>query len=341
MSSIVKKNFLTILLLLSLTVNIYPLKKYTRTAYLMGTVLTVTIFADDGEKILDKVYEKCSVLEKVFSSRRDDGLVYALNKSSGGMIYDKNLLSLINEAFYYKTLTDGAFDPGLYRIISAWDMEKAKKKPESDVIIKELNCSGWKYIVLDGNKIVLKNGAGLDLGGIAKGRIIGLLSEELAIAGVENYLINAGGDLYAGGLYAGKRGWNIAIADPYKTGSTIGYIMLTNKCIVTSGDYERYFIDPDDGKKYHHIIDPKTGYPTENGLNSVTVISDDPARSDAMSTALFVMGEDTGLKFAEKIGNMEVLFISKMADGKIKYSFTDGLGKRISDDLIEFYLIDK
>ncbi len=314
-----------ILVLFSFSNFFSPYKKYSKTEMVMGTVLTVTAFHNqDGEKLLNELFQLAQTYEQLFSSRREDGVIFSINKNSSGIIKNDEVSDLIQKSLDYAVLTEGAFDPGLYRIISLWDIEKSNNIPKVDDITSAMKESGYKNIIINGNHLQLLHNAGLDLGAIAKGRIIGLLADFLKEKGCNDFLINAGGDLVASGLYDKKREWNIAIADPYNKNETIGFIKLTGKSIVTSGDYERYFIGAD-GKRYHHIIDPATGFPVDNGLNSVTVISDSPTEADALSTAFFVMGIDKSLKLAEKLDGVEAIFIKKDEHGEIKIITTQGI----------------
>ena len=291
----------------------------------MGTVLSVTAFhTQGGEKLLNELFQLAESYEQLFSSRREDGVIFGINKNSSGILKDDKISDLINQSLYYAVLTDGAFDPGLYRVISLWDIESKQIIPKIEDIAFAMKESGYKNVIVNGEHLQLLHNAGLDLGAIAKGRIIGLLADFLKEKGCYDFLINAGGDLIASGLYDKKREWNIAIADPYNKNETIGFIKLSDKSIVTSGDYERYFIG-DDGKRYHHIIDPVTGYPVDNGLNSVTVISDNPTEADALSTAFFVMGIDRALKLAEKLTGVEAVFIKKDEHDEIQIITTQGI----------------
>ena len=300
-------------------------KKYGKSEFAMGTNLAVTFFSYENKKSANKILTECfrlaGELEKKVSCKNDISTIYRLNSVKTEHITDAFTLELVKSSLFYAEITGGLFDPTLYNVIELWGFESGENKiPGKEEISIALKSAGYKNIAINNKTIVLSNGASLDLGGIAKGAIIGEIAEYLKSAGVKDFLINGGGDIVVGGLYAGQRKWRIAIANPFSQNETMGMMELTDCSIVTSGDYERYFVS-DDGVRYHHIIDPRTGSPADNGVHSVTIITDSPVKADALSTALFVAGVEEGLDIIRKTTGVKAIFISgDENDMKINYS---------------------
>ena len=239
-------------------------KKYNKQSYSMNTILEITFYSHNEKealKILDKCFEIANDLEKKVSCTKKNSTVSILNEKKELLINDNFLKTLIADSINLSKLTDGAFDPSLFYLINLWGFDSdVYKVPDSDKIKNELIRIGYKNIIIDGNTVKLENDISLNFGAIAKGRIIGEISNYLKKRGIKDYLINGGGDIVVSGKFEGKRLWRIAISDPFERNKLIGVIELTNCSVVTSGDYERSFTG-NDGKLYHHILDPKSGYP--------------------------------------------------------------------------------
>ncbi|MCK4798037.1 MAG: FAD:protein FMN transferase [Spirochaetes bacterium] len=322
---IIKKNiFLLALLILMITdCKGIKYKEYKKTTYSMGTVLTIIIFSESKKKakyILKECFKLADDLEKKVSCKIENSTITNLNKKKNMLINDDFVYNLIVESINYSKKTNGAFDPSLYHLIDIWGFETGSSNiPNVEQIKKTILKCGYSNIVINDKKITLKNNISLDLGGIAKGKIIGEIAKFIKKQGIKNFLINGGGDIVINGTYQNKRLWKIAIIDPFDNNNFLGILELADCSIVTSGDYERNFIGNDE-KLYHHIIDPKTGYPTKNGVHSVTVISKDPVKADVFATALFVMGKDVGLGFAKKNKYIDAIFV--MGNKKDKQIFS-------------------
>ena len=167
---------------------------------------------------------------------------------------------------------------------------------------------GYENIKMNGNKITLSQGMSIDLGGIAKGYTGDCVMEAMTEYGVESALINLGGNVQTLGTKPDGSMWKIAIQDPESDG-TIGTLSVSDAAVITSGGYQRYF--EENGTKYHHIINPKTGYPADSGLLSVTIVSDKGITGDGLSTALFVMGTSDAIAFWQEYGDFEAVLITK------------------------------
>lgn len=336
------KNLLLIILILFISLNCgsRSYKKYSKQSYSMGSVLEVTLFSNDrktSQKILDDCFKLAEVLENKISCKNGNSIISILNNKKELEINDEFVLNTLIDSVKLSKLTNGSFDPSLYHIIDLWGFETGNYRlPEDDDIKNELKRTGFNNIVIEKNIVKFKNNISLDLGALGQGKIIGEISKLLDKNGIKDYLINGSGDIIIKGKYEGKRLWRVAIADPFIKNELIGVIELTDCSIITSGDYERNFVGTD-GKLYHHIFDPKTGYPADNGVHSVTIITDESGKADALATALFVMGEQKGLDFAKINKGIEIIYISGNKDN-VKISNTDNIAKiKKSKNFWEFF----
>ena len=202
-------------------------------------------------------------------------------------------------------ISNGALDVSLNNLISVWGFNGDNPLlPESDDILNALNKSGWQNVHLTGkNSFRRKNNVGLNFGAIAKGYAVDKAISVLKANHINSALINAGGEIKSIG-----KDWVIGIQHPRRPNQTIENVSPGGMSVATSGDYEKYF--ELDGKRYHHIFNPKTGYPADS-LTSVTVISKDCSTADALATAVFILGPSAGKELIEQLPNTEVMMIDK------------------------------
>ncbi|SHE71402.1 thiamine biosynthesis lipoprotein [Marinitoga hydrogenitolerans DSM 16785] len=273
-----------------------PLPKYfEKKDFAMGTWVNVVVAGDkiSSEKLADIAFDEMRRIERKFSKNIKTSVTFKLNKERN-ITADKETLFLIKAAINYADLTGSAFDPTIGSIIRLWgfdDINSEKRVPTQEEINEELSGVSYKFIKIDGNKIsLLNNKTEVDLGGIAKGYAV-----DMAIQKIKDLdpnatgYIDAGGDIGIIGPKFGRFAWSIGIRDPDKGPYDIKEIVyLKEGAIVTSGNYERFFIKDD--VRYHHLIDPKTGYPV-NYYKSVTIIADNAMKADAMATAIFILGD--------------------------------------------------
>lgn len=206
--------------------------------------------------------------------------------------------------------TDGAYDPALGALSQAWGFSTgAYCVPEQDALAEAMQRSGAAHAALGGCTVTLDGGAQLDLGGIAKGYAAGRVRAILQEAGVTSAIVSLGGNVAAVGKKPDGSAWTVGLQDPDRPESYFGTVSIEAACVVTSGAYQRYF--EENGVRYHHILDPYTGCPAENGVKSVSVIAQDDTLADALSTALFVMGLDAGAEFQKSSGlAFEAVFVT-------------------------------
>ena len=292
--------------------------------FALDTIITISIYSysndADAEAIMDKCFDLCKHYEQIFSKTVKDSDIHKLNhkeKFEHNEFTDK----IINDSLDISEATEGAFDITISPLVDLWNISGGNTSvPSKDKINDCLKKVNYKNIISDSDSFSLKKNTQVDLGGIAKGFIADKLKNYMVSEGVTSAIINLGGNVLTIGDNNGDD-FTIGIKKPFskKENEYSAKIKIKDKSVVTSGSYERYF--KKDGKIYHHILNPKTGYPVENNLNSVTIISENSEYGDAYSTACFVLGLDKGMKFIEQQNDTEAIFITK----DNKFHLTSGL----------------
>ena len=302
-------------LLCSCDRNVYPLSS---TQIMMDTVVTVTIY-DGDDDVLTGAMQLCKKYENLLSKTLQGSDVYKINHANGQPVtVDDDTAELLRIALEIAQKSDGAFDPTVLTLVELWDVNNATTAPNDADIQAALTSVGYQSILLDGNVVTAKNGAKLDLGGIAKGFIADKVTAYLKENGIKSAIVNLGGNTVLVGQKNGGD-FSVGVQKPFgKQDELCTTVMLHDKTAVTSGTYQRYF--EQNGRIYHHIINPKTGYPTDNGLNAVTVVTNSSAVADGLSTACLILGIEKGKALAKQYG-AELIFVDK--DGKL--TVTDGL----------------
>ncbi|WP_331681800.1 FAD:protein FMN transferase [Romboutsia sp.] len=315
------KKFMTIILTMILTISLVGCNRtkieepITRTELFMGTVIKVTLYDGEVEKILDKVFNRIVEIENLVSINKEGTELTKLNKSAGVSKVKLNDTSydIIKKGVEYSKLSKGAYDISIGPLVKLWSIGLPEAKVPTEEEIKE----AMKYIdyskieTNDSTKEVFlqQKGMMLDLGSIAKGYAADEVVKILKAEGVEKAIIDLGGNIYVLGSKNQNKDWNIGIQDPFSDrGNVVGSIEVSNKSIVTTGIYER-FIEKD-GVKYHHILNPKTGYPYKTEIAGVSIVADKSIDADALSTLIFTKGLDEGLKLVEDLENVDAVFVT-------------------------------
>ena len=278
----------------------------------------------DAEEIIDKALKLCDKYEKIFSRTLPESEIYALNHGTlpmedGYYLLSEECAALIEKGLYYSELSGGAFDITIEPVSSLWDFTSGEKiVPDAETIAEKQACVGYEDVELKGNKLRFKKeGMGIELGAVAKGYIADKVKEYLVSEGVKSAVIDLGGNVLCVGEKPDGKPFKIGIQKPFADRSeTVSAVEIAGTSVVSSGIYERYF--EKDGKLYHHILDPATGYPYENGLVSVTVLSEESADGDGLSTACFALGLEKGLELIEQTPDTEAMFITE--DGEMHFS---------------------
>ncbi len=304
-------------------------KQVSQTAFLLDTVSTITIYDYSGDQsaddIINECFSLCTEYEKKLSRTINTSEISAINSAKGDKVQvSDQTAELIKKAIKYSELSNGKFDITVAPVTSLWDFKSDSPAPPSDSNIKEaLSHVSYKNISVEGNTVqLLDENAAIDLGGIAKGYIGDKAKEFLIEKGVKKALINLGGNILV--ICPENDSLIIGIQDPNaQEGTLSGAISTNGNSLVTSGIYQRCF--EYNGKLYHHILDTSTGYPVDNNLASVTIIGPESADCDALSTTVFCLGAEEGLKLINSLDGYEAVIITK--DNKTLFS--DGINKTV------------
>ena len=272
-------------------------KKVSKDIFAMDTYMTVTAYGKNAENGVNKAVDEINRLETVLSAEKQESDIYKLNETGSGTL-STDTKNIVSKALEINKTTNGAFDISIYPLMVKWGFTTQKynvpSKNEISKLLKDVDSSKIIFDEKSGN-IKLKENMKIDLGGIAKGYTSNRVMQIFKECGVKSGLVSLGGNVQALGTKTDGTAWQIAIENPDKSSDYIGVVSVKDKAVITSGGYERYF--EKNGKTYHHILDPETGYPVESGLKSVTIVSDDGTLADALSTSLFVMGKEKALDY--------------------------------------------
>jgi thiamine biosynthesis lipoprotein len=317
----------------------------TESRFMMGTVVEITVVHADtvlAKSAIGLAYDAMDRIEKMTTSYSDTNALARLNSEAGGVpatsvnamgrpprrrFFPDDFHEILKSAIAVSNETDGAFDITAGPLVKAWSFHDAGHVPSHQSIQTALEKVGYEKLdVASGepDARLEEDGMLVDLGGIAKGYAVDQGFETLLGEGVSNALVNAGGDVALIGPGIGGKGWRIGLKHPREEGFYLK-LLLEEGAAASSGDYERFFMEK--GKRYHHILDPRTGYPAEPCI-SVTVLAEDAMTADAFSTGLFVLGPVRGLEVAESNANIEALFIYARGDSLLETS-TSGFGEYV------------
>lgn len=305
-------------------------------AFVLDTIVSFSVWTNNSlnkknaEDILNKTEALCKYYEDMMSKSIETSDIYRINHSNGApVVVSPQTAYMLEEGIKYSELSGGYFDITILPIKDLWDFKAEHPVVPTESQIQEaLSHVDYHNIVLGdqapyvdqngkeemGRSVTLKNGAMVDLGGIAKGYIADQVSEYMKEAGVTKGIINLGGNVLMIGEKEPGAPWRVGIQNPDgEQNSYVGAVSINDESVVTSGVYERFF--EVDGKVYHHLLDPFTGKPADNGLQSVTILSDKSVDGDALSTSCFVLGLEKGMALAESLPHIEAVFITW--DGEI------------------------
>ncbi|EAG3581222.1 FAD:protein FMN transferase [Listeria monocytogenes] len=291
---------------------------YSKTDFLMGTVVTLKIYDKGKEDVLDKGFDRIKDLAAKITTSDSEKTseVDKINEQAGKkpVKVSKDVYYLIQEGLKYSENSGGSFDITIGPLTSLWHIgfSDARKpsQAEIDAVLPLINYKDVKMNDKDQTVYLEKEGMELDLGAIAKGFITDETLKVFKENKVTISIIDLGGNIYVQGNNPNGNKWNVGIQDPFSPrGSVIGKLPESNMSIVTSGIYERYL--EVDGKTYHHILDPKTGYPFDNDIAGVSIVSKKSIDGDGLSTATFSKGVKGGMDYIEQFEGVDAIFISK------------------------------
>ena len=315
---------------------------FKKAALSMGTVFEITAYVSDkykADKAFNDVFKEINRLDYLMSNYKEESELSKVNKyaASEPTDCDNELAYVIEQSLRYSDITDGAFDITVGPLMKKWGFFKEQGKiPGKEELESVLKSVSYKNIIIE-EKIkkslfrdpgVVKtvsfrnSGTQIDLGGIGKGYAVDMAIRVLQGNRIHSALINFAGNIYAYGTPPGKDSWVIGLQHPRKGERLLGSFEIKDKAVSTSGDYEKFFTI--DGERYSHIIDPRTGYPVK-GIVSVTIVTDNATRADALSTGVFVLGLEKGMDLIEKLADVEGVIIYEDADSKLFTKTSSGM----------------
>jgi len=288
---------------------------YHKTLKLMGTRFEISVVATNeskGNLYIKRAIREIERIEKLISSWDSNSQTSLINRNAGikPVQIDLELLELIERSIQISKITKGAFDITYASMDRIWKFDGSMKEmPTEDNIRNSVSKIGYKNIIINRDKktVFLKDkGMKIGFGGIGKGYAADKAKTLLLKMGVTSGIINASGDMNAWGKQANGTNWMVGITNPLNTEKAFSWLPINNQSVVTSGDYEKYV--EFNGKRYSHIINPRTGYPT-TGIKSVTIFAPKAELADALATSVFVMGLENGLDFINQLNGIEAIIV--------------------------------
>ncbi len=279
----------------------------------MGTTFEIRVrapSAEDGRAAIDAAFDEIDRLEALLSEWKETSEVSALNRAAGGapVAIGADLLAVLTRAAEISQRTGGAFDVTFAACGRLWSFREPYRLASEEELAECRTHVGWRKVFLDagsGTAALPDRSMKVGIAGIGKGYGVDRAAAVLESRGIRDYIVDGGGDIRLASS-PGRRPWTVGIAHPRRPGALWGAISRSSGAIVTSGDYEAYFVE--EGVRYHHILDPRTGRPS-TGASAVTVIAPDATAADALATGLMVLGPERGLTLVESIPGVEALFL--------------------------------
>lgn len=273
-------------------------KSASREIFAMDTYMTVTAYGSQCEAAVEAAEDEINRLDGLISVGDEGSEIYQVNTTGSGVL-SPELGYLVERSLELYESTDGLFDIAIYPIMDEWGFTTENYKVPDEAALQNLltltDASKINYDEESGEITFDMEGMQIDLGGIAKGYTSARIMDIYKEYGIKSGLVSLGGNVQLLGTKTDGSLWRVAIQSPGDDSDYIGVLSASDVAVITSGGYERYF--EQDGKTYHHIIDPRTGYPSDSGLLSVTIVSDDGTLADGLSTSLFIMGKDQAAEY--------------------------------------------
>jgi len=289
---------------------------YEMESFCMGTIISQKVYGENAKIAAIEVEDEMKRLERLMSFFLESSEVSKLNRAAGQYEVELSdeVLFVLNKAKYYSEICKGSFDITIAPLARLWGIFTSSEKiPLQEEVNEALKLIGHNYLSIN-NELktskLEKSGQCVDLGAIAKGYAADRAIEIYKQHKIESAFVNLGGNVAVLGNKPNGDSFRVGIQNPLlQRGQCLGAVNAANKTVVTSGDYVRYF--EKDNKKYHHILDPRTGYPAESSLISTTIVSKESIVADALSTAIFILGLEAGIKLIDRQEDMEAIFITK------------------------------
>lgn len=289
--------------------------EHSESFFAMDTYMTFTAYGMDAEAAVLAAEDKIRELEALWSVTDENSDIYAVNHSAGQTVtIDQKTAELVSFALDMAEKTNGVLEPTIYPVLTAWGFTTGENRIPTEIELAGLlDKVGYEKVKLNENQIQTEPGSMIDMGAVGKGYAGDEAAQVLRERGITAALLDIGGNIQAIGTKPDGSDWRVGLKDPF-SGNVLGIFQISDMAVVTSGNYERFFVG-DDGKTYGHIVDPATGRPVENGIASVSVIASDGKLCDALSTALFVMGLEQAKEYWRQHKDYEMILI--MEDGNI------------------------
>lgn len=317
-----------------------------QTRMIMGTFAEVSVYSNDEKtagKAIEEALDEMERMDRIMSNYKNDSELSQLNRKAAKAPFpcQGELLDVIEQSQYYSELSSGAFDITISPIVALWGFFNEKGHIPSDKEIgKLLPAVSYKNIVINKNNdpqkpntVFFKNlSTQIDLGAIGKGYAVDKALEIIKKFGISNACINLGGNIYVLNTPPGKNAWKIGIQHPRDKNEILGYLELRDEATATSGDYERFF--EINGKRYSHIIDPRTGRPVSSTI-AVTIVAPTGTQVDALSTSIFVLGPENGMKLIKNIPDTHAMIAYEGKDGKLMIDMTRGFAEKFKKTSVQ------
>lgn len=269
----------------------------TRYLTAMDTVMSLTAYGPNRDRALEEAVAEIQRLDGLLSIGSDDSDISRLNREKTAVL-SPDAASLLESALDLARDTQGVFDPTVYPLVKLWGFyDKDYQVPSRQELSQALALVNYREVSLgEDGQATLGPAQQIDLGGIGKGYTSQRVTELLRQAGITSAMVSLGGNIQCLGAKPDGSPWNIGIRDPFGE-ELYAVLRVTDKAVITSGGYERYFEDPETGTVYRHILDPRTGFPAEKGLSSVSIVTSDGTLGDGLSTALYIMGLEEATQY--------------------------------------------
>ncbi len=288
-------------------------KSCTKQLFAMDTFMSFTAYGKNCEKAVDAAIDEVERLDALLSTGKETSEVSRINAAGGGEVSEDTAV-ILQEAMEVYQRTEGLFDVSIYPLMELWGFPSQEYHvPTREELLEVLSLVDASKIAFDGTYIKLLEGQRIDFGGIAKGYTSARVMDVFQEYGIHSGMVTLGGNVQVLNKKLDGSKWQVAIRDPEHEGKILGVLGVENQAVITSGGYERYF--KEDGETYIHILNPRTGYPADKDLISVTVISEDGMLADALSTSLYLMGREEAVSYWERYGEeFEMVLVTEKGE---------------------------
>ena len=305
--------------------------------FAMDTYISIRLVGNGAEKAAADCRTEIERLEKLLSVTVPDSDIARINAAGGAETeVDPETVRLLYAASAVSERTGGLYDCTVYPLVAAWGFfgnEQTEGRVPSELeLLRAYASVGYRKMQISDGKVRIPAGGGIDLGGIAKGYASDRLTDLLTADGIRHGVLSLGGNILAHGTKPDGSPWKIGIQDPEHPDAVLGVVRVSDRKVITSGGYQRFF--EQDGVRYHHILDPRTGYPADSGLTSVTVVTPSGTEGDALSTALFIMGKEQALEFWKADRSFDLILVEQdgtvTVTGDLDFTPSSGSAERVS-----------